>query len=137
MLEALILALFGISPEPLVYEDVIQKDKARIIAVSARTRDYVKYAQFKIDDDKQFKCFDKLMERESNWQTKQNPQYADNPNSSAYGIPQALPGHKMASAGHDWEHNPITQIRWALGYIKDRYGSPCDAWEHSQKRGWY
>ena len=137
MLEALILALFGIPTEPVVYADEIRKDKARIIAVSARTRDYVKYAQFKIDDDKQFKCFDKLMERESNWRTKENPQYADNPNSSAYGIPQALPGHKMASAGHDWEHNPITQIRWALGYIKDRYGSPCDAWEHSQKRGWY
>jgi hypothetical protein len=63
--------------------------------------------------------------------------HADNPNSSAYGIPQALPGSKMASAGPDWANNPITQIRWGLGYIADRYGSPCGAWGHSQSHGWY
>ena len=57
---------------------------------------------------------------------------ADNPNSSAYGIPQALPGSKMASAGADWATNPVTQIKWGLGYIQDRYGSPCSAWGHSQ-----
>ena len=51
--------------------------------------------------------------------------HADNPSSSAYGIPQALPGSKMASAGDDWANNAVTQIRWGLGYIADRYGSPC------------
>ena len=80
----------------------------------------------------QFGCLDSLWTRESNW----NP-YADNPTSSAYGIPQALPGSKMASAGADWATNPVTQIKWGLGYIQDRYGSPCAAWGHSESVGWY
>ena len=82
--------------------------------------------------ESQFGCLDSLWERESHWNV-----YADNPNSSAYGIPQALPGSKMASAGPDWATNPVTQIRWGLGYIEDRYGSPCGAWGHSQSHGWY
>ncbi|GAB3255001.1 aggregation-promoting factor C-terminal-like domain-containing protein [Nocardioides dilutus] len=82
--------------------------------------------------ESQFGCLDSLWERESKWNV-----YADNPNSSAYGIPQALPGSKMASAGADWRTNPVTQIRWGLGYIEDRYGSPCGAWSHSQRVGWY
>ena len=82
--------------------------------------------------DDQFGCLDSLWTRESNW----NPS-ADNPNSSAYGIPQALPGSKMASAGADWATNPVTQIKWGLGYIQDRYGSPCSAWGHSQSHGFY
>jgi hypothetical protein len=80
----------------------------------------------------QFGCLDSLWSRESGW----NPRAA-NPSSSAYGIPQALPGSKMASAGPDWEYNPETQIRWGLGYIQGRYGSPCGAWGHSQAAGWY
>ena len=82
--------------------------------------------------ESQFGCLDSLWERESHWNV-----YADNPTSSAYGIPQALPGSKMSSAGADWATNPVTQIRWGLGYIEDRYGSPCGAWGHSQSRGWY
>ena len=88
-------------------------------------------AEFGFSED-QFGCLDSLWERESHWNV-----YADNPSSSAYGIPQALPGSKMASAGEDWATNPITQIRWGLGYIEDRYGSPCGAWGHSQSHGWY
>ncbi len=80
----------------------------------------------------QFGCLDSLYMRESGWNV-----YADNPTSSAYGIPQSLPGSKMASAGADWATNPVTQIRWGLGYIRDRYGSPCGAWGHSQAVGWY
>jgi len=80
----------------------------------------------------QFGCLDSLWTRESGW----NP-HADNPSSSAYGIPQALPGSKMASAGADWATNPVTQITWGLGYIRDRYGSPCGAWAHSQSHGFY
>ena len=56
---------------------------------------------------------------------------------SAYGIPQALPGSKMASAGADWQTNPETQIKWGHAYMKDRYGSPCGAWSHWQANGWY
>jgi len=80
----------------------------------------------------QWGCLEALWERESNW----NP-YAQNPSSGAYGIPQALPGGKMASAGADWQTNPATQIRWGLSYISGRYGTPCGAWAHSQSVGWY
>ena len=80
----------------------------------------------------QFSCLDSLWTKESGW----NPA-ADNPTSSAFGIPQALPGSKMASAGPDWATNPATQIRWGLGYIADVYGTPCSAWSHSQSYNWY
>ncbi|MFT4010630.1 MAG: transglycosylase SLT domain-containing protein, partial [Nocardioidaceae bacterium] len=70
-------------------------------------------------------------DRESHW----NPSAA-NRSSGAYGIPQALPGW-MGSAGPDWRTNPATQIRWGLGYIQARYGTPCGAWGHSQSHGWY
>ena len=79
----------------------------------------------------QFGCLDSLWTRESGWST-----YASNP-SGAYGIPQALPGSKMASAGADWRTNPATQIRWGLDYIASSYGSPCAAWSHSQSYNWY
>ncbi|WP_245154781.1 lytic transglycosylase domain-containing protein [Nocardioides sp. 1609] len=88
-------------------------------------------AEFGFSAD-QFGCLDSLYTRESGWNV-----YADNPSSSAYGIPQSLPGSKMASAGADWATNPVTQIRWGLGYIEDRYGSPCGAWAHSESHGWY
>ena len=80
----------------------------------------------------EFDCLDSLWQKESGWSTS-----ADNPSSSAYGIPQALPGSKMASAGADWKTNPRTQIAWGLGYIADRYGSPCAAWSHSKANNWY
>ncbi|MFZ2501949.1 MAG: lytic transglycosylase domain-containing protein [Nocardioides sp.] len=80
----------------------------------------------------QFGCLDALYTAESGWRVN-----ADNPRSSAYGIPQALPGSKMASAGPDWATNPVTQIRWGLGYIQDRYGSPCGAWGFKRGHGWY
>ena len=80
----------------------------------------------------QFPCLDRLWTRESNWRHT-----ATNPSSGAYGIPQALPGGKMASAGPDWRTNPLTQVRWGLSYIEGRYGSPCAAWAHSEAVGWY
>ena len=80
----------------------------------------------------EFSCLVSLWDRESGWNT-----YASNPSSGAYGIPQALPASKMASAGADWATNPATQIRWGLGYIQQVYGSPCAAWGHSQSVGWY
>ncbi|WP_256829373.1 lytic transglycosylase domain-containing protein [Ornithinimicrobium faecis] len=80
----------------------------------------------------QFGCLNSLWNRESGWNT-----YAQNPSSGAYGIPQSLPASKMASAGADYRTNPATQIRWGLGYIQGRYGSPCGAWAHSQSVGWY
>ena len=83
-------------------------------------------------DNKQFGCLNDLWERESNWKHT-----ADNPKSSAYGIPQALPGSKMASEGSDWQTNPETQIRWGLRYISQRYENPCNAWKHFQQKNYY
>jgi hypothetical protein len=80
----------------------------------------------------EFGCLQSLWNAESGWNV-----YASNPSSGAYGIPQALPGSKMASAGPDWQSNPATQIRWGLGYIQASYGSPCSAWSHEQGAGWY
>ncbi|MDX6241031.1 MAG: hypothetical protein QOG10_5855 [Kribbellaceae bacterium] len=80
----------------------------------------------------QFSCLDKLWTKESQWKVN-----ADNPSSSAYGIPQALPGNRMASYGSDWQTNPVTQIKWGLDYIEVTYSSPCNAWAHSVAKGWY
>ena len=80
----------------------------------------------------QFSCLQPLWNAESGWNVS-----ASNPSSGAYGIPQALPGSKMASAGADWQTNAATQIRWGLGYIRSVYGSPCGAWSHEQAYGWY
>ncbi len=73
-------------------------------------------------DASQFSCLDSLWAGESDWDYT-----ATNPSSGAYGIPQSLPATKMATAGDDWQTNPITQIRWGLQYIKDAYGTPCEA----------
>jgi hypothetical protein len=81
--------------------------------------------------DDQYACLVSLFNKESHWNV-----YAANP-SGAYGIPQALPGSKMASAGADWATNPRTQITWGLNYIQGRYLTPCGAWGHSQSSGWY
>jgi hypothetical protein len=80
----------------------------------------------------QFDCFDNIIMRESEWKVN-----ATNPSSGAYGIPQALPGGKMASEGSDWRTNPATQIIWGIKYMKDRYGSPCSAWSFKRANGWY
>jgi hypothetical protein len=88
-------------------------------------------AQYNWGED-QHSCLVDLWNRESGWRHT-----ADNPTSSAYGIPQALPGSKMASAGADWKTNPETQIKWGLSYIDKRYNTPCGAWSAFKKKGWY
>jgi hypothetical protein len=80
----------------------------------------------------QFRYLDPLWDHESSWNV-----YASNPYSGAYGIPQAVPGSKMASAGPYWRTSARTQIRWGLRYIKDQYGSPKAAWDHELATGWY
>ena len=80
---------------------------------------------------RQFSCLGRLWERESHWNHRAGNR------SGAYGIPQALPGSKMASKGADWRTNPVTQIAWGLSYINARYHSPCRAWAHSRATGWY
>ena len=80
----------------------------------------------------QYSCLVSLWNRESRWNV-----YAHNKSSGAYGIPQSLPGEKMATVADDWQTNPATQIEWGLRYISARYGSPCGAWAHSEARNWY
>jgi resuscitation-promoting factor RpfB len=82
-------------------------------------------------DSTQYSCLVSLWNKESGWRV-----HAANP-SGAYGIPQALPGAKMASAGPDWQDSAHTQINWGLGYIASHYGTPCGAWAHSQATNWY
>ena len=101
-------------------------------STSTSSSDPKAIAKAMVNDDTQFACLDKLWTRESGWKTT-----IANSSSGAYGIPQALPGSKMASAGSDWKTNPTTQITWGLSYIKSTYGSPCGAWAHSQATGWY
>jgi hypothetical protein len=79
----------------------------------------------------EFSCLVNLWNRESGWNT-----HAYNP-SGAYGIPQALPGSKMAAFGADWQNDYRVQIRWGLSYIRGSYGSPCGAWAHSNAYNWY
>ena len=82
----------------------------------------------------QWPCLDQLWIGESDWRW-----HVENPSSGAYGIPQSLPGRKMATMGADWRTNPVTQIRWGLDYIKKSYGSPCNALDQWQARSphWY
>ncbi|MET8769681.1 transglycosylase SLT domain-containing protein [Streptomyces sp. NPDC004658] len=80
----------------------------------------------------QFQCFSNIVDHESSWNYR-----AVNASSGAYGLFQALPGSKMASAGADWQTNPATQIKWGLNYMNSRYGSPCQAWSFWQANHWY
>jgi Transglycosylase SLT domain len=124
---------------------LVQKRAAQAAAKRAATRAAVKrtstlarqgspkaFAQSLVGSGKQYQCLVLLWNRESGWNY-----LAKNPSSGAYGIPQSLPGTKMASAGADWATNPQTQIRWGVSYINSRYGTPCSAWAHSESVGWY
>jgi murein DD-endopeptidase MepM/ murein hydrolase activator NlpD len=82
----------------------------------------------------QWGCLNQLWIGESDWNYR-----AENSSSGAYGIPQSLPGRKMATMGSDWRTNPVTQIRWGLDYIKKSYGTPCNALDfwNSKSPHWY
>jgi hypothetical protein len=109
---------------PVVYAPIPSPGTAQAIA-------YRLLPQFGFNAKQQFGCLNNMWMRESGWRV--NAYNA----SGAYGIPQALPGSKMATAGPNWQTNPTTQITWGLGYIKQRYGSPCGAWGFWQANGWY
>jgi hypothetical protein len=80
---------------------------------------------------KQYRCLVRLWQRESGWRVHAGS------TGRSYGIPQAYPGSRMASAGKEWRDDPTTQIRWGLGYIKGRYETPCRAWSHFTSHRWY
>jgi len=98
---------------------------------TAKSIAYKMLPSFGFNQGSQYSCLVSLWNRESGWRVD-----AENA-SGAFGIPQSLPGSKMASAGSDWRTNPATQISWGLGYIKQIYGTPCGAWSHEESAGWY
>lgn len=81
-----------------------------------------------------WQCLSTIIDRETggSWSV-----YETNSSSGAYGLPQSLPGSKMSSAGSDWRSNPATQVRWMIGYVRERYGSPCGAWAFWRQNLWY
>ena len=117
-------------------QSVTSRDTIDRTLVTGSKAEYQAYAREKCKaygwSDSDFECLVKLWNRESGWRVT-----AGNKSSGAYGIPQALPASKMASAGSDYMTNYQTQINWGLKYISSRYGSPTNAWAHSQRTGWY
>jgi hypothetical protein len=116
-----------VKPSVRLKEAPRTSEKVAVVSKSAAQ----KFARSRLGDT-QYSCVYKLWMRESGWRWN-----ALNRNSGAYGIPQALPGSKMASAGDDWKTNPITQVKWGIRYVNGRYGSACGAWNHFQRVGWY
>jgi hypothetical protein len=99
---------------------------------TAQSIGYNMLPQFGFNQTTQWTCLLDLWNLESGWLYD-----AENPSSGAYGIPQALPGDKMASAGADWQTDPATQIKWGLGYISQTYGTPCNAYDFDVANGGY
>lgn len=98
---------------------------------TAQSIAYTMMSSFGWNPQTYFSCLNDIWTRESGW--RYNAENA----SGAYGIPQALPGSKMAAAGADWRTNPATQIKWGLGYIQGKYGNPCSAWAFWQSHSYY
>jgi hypothetical protein len=119
-----------------VEADRVARDLVRQAVIARAQQDPKSVARLLAADrgwgDGQFSCLDSLWTKESGWSYT-----ANNVGSGAYGIPQSLPGSKMSAFGSDWATNPVTQIKWGLQYIGDRYGSPCGAWAQSQATNWY
>lgn len=133
----------GQSAEFTPLASVFAPDMTRVIRLArqvemARTPSGAKYVtrQIMLDDykwgKKEFTCLNRLWTKESNWNYK-----AHNYRSGAHGIPQALPAKKMALISSDWRTNPVTQIRWGLRYVDERYSSPCKAWSKFKRSRFY
>ncbi|MEV0218274.1 tachylectin-related carbohydrate-binding protein [Streptomyces sp. NPDC050704] len=121
-----------LSAQPNSYTCTTSLDRDNITEVKAAGRQMMNAYRSSWANTTQWSCLDQLWTKESGWRWN-----ADNPSSTAYGIPQALPGSKMGSAGADWASNPETQIKWGLSYINDRYNTPCGAWNFWQTNNWY
>ncbi|MFJ9522506.1 transglycosylase SLT domain-containing protein [Kitasatospora sp. NPDC101801] len=113
-------------------EEAANRAKARSAMTPVSPGSVQEMALQIVGDANQFQCFSQIVKRESGWDYT-----ASNASSGAYGLVQALPGSKMASAGADWRTNPATQIKWGLNYMNSRYGSPCGAWSFWQSHHWY
>ncbi|QPL93687.1 peptidase S1 and S6 [Streptomyces clavuligerus] len=107
-------------------------DRDNIAQVKAAGRNLMAQRNSAWNTAAQWSCLERLWDKESGWRWN-----ADTPSSAAYGIPQANPGSKMGLMGADWATNPLTQIKWGLYYIENRYDSPCGAWNFFQNNNWY
>ena len=128
-------AIHTVSAKAAQVRQAAQAAEARRLANTpdgARATAHTMMAQKYGWGDGEFQCLSNLWQKESGWSYT-----AYNPGGGATGIPQALPGSKMASAGSDWQTSAATQISWGLDYIARSYGSPCSAWSHSQAMNWY
>ena len=123
--------------EYYIYSKYLTNEEPVLTEVDSGTKgEYQKYALSQFPnygwDESELVPLIKLWNRESGWKPTAHNRY-----SGAHGIPQALPAGKMASEGSDYYTNGETQIRWGLKYIKGRYGSPSNAWAHSEQYNWY
>lgn len=112
--------------------DSVRADASSFTVQSSYSASEVQAMARQMMPSDQFQCFSNIVSHESGWNYT-----AQNASSGAYGLVQALPGSKMSSAGADWRTNPATQIKWGLGYMDGRYGSPCGAWSFWQANSWY
>ena len=142
-----------LAPLPMAQGQTVNKTQAGIPAISSRCVNHTsrsaarlpfaspafnkRYASCRMQEkykwgSKEYGCLVTMWNHESGWRVT-----AHNRSSGAHGIPQSLPGSKMASAGSNWYSNPFTQVNWGLMYIKVRYGTPCKAWYFWQRHHWY
>lgn len=148
------ILLVGFNGNPIPAESLNQLSRAQVVEILSQYQAAGKpaarkenpsrwtpdasrnYARQKINKYKwshqHYECLDELWTRESNWRHR-----AENKSSGAYGIPQALPAEKMSRIADDYRHNPKTQIKWGMLYIKQRYDDPCKALDHHDRRNWY
>jgi hypothetical protein len=124
-----------VAPKPVAPKPVAPPTTAIVVTpASAQAIAKSMMSSYGWNTTSEFSCLVQLWNGESGWRWN-----ATNPSSGAYGIPQALPASKMATAGADWRTNPRTQIAWGMGYIKARYGTPCATWSAWLRRSphWY
>lgn len=120
------------APAPRPYARELSPHRFGTVAYSQwYAREYMR-ARYGWGSD-ELACLKPMWMKESEWHVDSD----DSDGGYTWGIPQARPGTKMASAGADWRTNPETQIRWGLRYIKSTYGTPCAAWDFWQGHGWY
>lgn len=110
------------APTPVPYRDTVSNARNYVISRLGA---------------KGYDCINVVWTHESGWNPRMAYPAGGNPATAAYGIPQAHPGSKMARFGSDWRYSPLTQVKWGIWYVTDRYGSACAAYDFWQANGWY
>lgn len=121
------------TPTPTPTPKPTAKPKAKYVDSVANARLYVK----RTIGLKQYNCIDLLFYHESRWNPRAMFPSNGDPTTASYGIPQAHPGIKMAAYGSNWRTSPLTQVKWGIWYVNNRYGSACAAEAFKKNHGWY